>query len=267
LALHTRVPVFGRGVLEKLDLLPLVPRTTLRRAGGDGFTATLERTAELAVYEAARYTTSAVALLRGERLGRFDPLTIDAELGPAWTEPVRSAFLDHQILAPVDGSPVAFFAVHKETGELIGGLADGSGGGVGHVQRPLAEGESTEALVDRLLTILDVAKRAGEAFGYEGVAAWAELESTKVTLLGDVIMLFEGGTSTDPLGDLLGDLCSAGLDALGGPIPGFDLASMTFDDLDAVYRATRVMTGAETPEDIPGLGGPSDAACAAILAP
>jgi hypothetical protein len=262
--LHSTVPKLGKSVLRKIDFVPLAPRRTLRPAGGDSFSTTLERTADLAVLESARFGTSTWSLLKGKKLALFDPLTIDMMLGPSWRAPVVP-YAAYEIMAPVSGSPVAFFAVHRQTGEVIGGMADGSGGGWGQSRQGLGEDESTEELVDRLMSELDAVERVGAALGYEGVSAWAELEKIEVTLLGDVIIIFEGSSGGgNPTVNAQRDLCAAGLDALASSIPGFDLVSMPFNDLQALYRAIRVFTGAETP-DIPGLDGPAAAACAALF--
>jgi hypothetical protein len=258
--LHSTQPVFGSPVLSKLDLLPLAPYRTLTFAGGDEFTKTLERSVIMAVAEHERYTINTWSLIGNETLALFNPLTIDVELGPEWRIPVEG-FADYHLLAPADGDPVAFFAVHAVTGEVIGALADGSGGGIGRTIR--AQEESTQALIDRLLMILDAAKRVGEALGYEGVAAWADLEATKVNLLGSVILLFEG-EGTDPSANVQQSLCAEGLNRLAGEIPGFNLANMPFGDLESLYRAMRSFFGTETPE-IPGLGGPAATACAALF--
>lgn len=259
-ALHSNLPIFGEPVLSKLDLLPLAPYRTVTLAGGNDYVKTLERSATITAAETLRFDVSAWDLLKDEPLALFDPLAIDLQLGPEWREPA-AAYRDYDLLAPIDGAPVAFFAVHRETGELIGVLADGSGGGYGRTIR--AQEEDTMALIDRLLLILDVAKRAGEALGYEGVAAWADLEATKVNLLGSVILLFEG-EGDDPTAGVLNSMCSDGLNRLAGEIPGFNAAMMPFGDLESLYRAMRVFFGAETPE-IPGLDGPASSACMALF--
>ncbi|MEW6434330.1 MAG: hypothetical protein AB1730_22755 [Myxococcota bacterium] len=248
--LQSNIPVLGQKVLRRLDLLPLVPRETVDFTGASAARRTTERTAMLAAFESERFARSTRPALMGETLGLYDPLTVDGMLGAGWNGVAYPAYSDYDVLAPADGTPVAFWAVHKRTGELIGVLPNGGEG----------ESESTQALVDRLTFILDVAARAGEAYGYEGVAHWAQLESTKVSLLGSVIMLFEG-EGPDPAGDAENQLCSFGIDTAGGPIPGWSGLGTVPGDVGLIYRAWHLITNREVP-DVPS---PSGLACSAIL--
>ena len=231
--LHATVPRLGTSIVRRLDLLPLAPRETVSVSGNQGFVTTLQRTSALAAYEAA-FPKNTLPALQGKTLALFDAQGSEA-LGPSWVGFAYPPYNDYHVLAPADGSALAFWAVHKRTGEVIGVLPEGGA----------AEEESTEALVDRLLVILDLAGRAGAAAGYEGVEAWADLESTKVELLGGVIMLFEGESSLD---DLEGTMCEQGLDTLAGPIPFWDELNMGSDDLNSVYGVGGVVFRREMPE-------------------
>lgn len=248
--MQANLPVLGQKVVKRFDLLPLVPRRTVDFSGASGLRRTTERTAMLAAFESLRFAKATRQALMGETLGLYDPLTVDVTLGAGWNGVAYPAYSDYDVLAPTDGTPVAFWAVQRQTGELIGVMPNG---GIG-------EDESTAALVDRLQMILDVAGRAGDAFGYEGVKAWAELESTKVGLLGSVIMLFEG-EGRDPRGDLANALCSQGADAVGGQIPGWNEIGQILADLESILRMIRIGTGRETPP----VPTPSGAACDAVL--
>ncbi len=247
--LHLTRPELGKKIIRRIDMLPLAPRETVSFSGAQTFATTTERSAALAAFETVRFGTNTYNLLRGKTLGLFNSNSVES-LGAAWVGVAYPAYADYHVLAPTSGSPVAFWAVHKRTGELIGAAPTG---GVG-------EGESTEALVNRLLTILDAAGRAGEAFGYAGVKEWADLEATKVTLLGGVIELFEG-EGANPRGDLANNLCSFGVDALGGQIPGWDAANQLPNDLASLYRLGGQAFGREMPE----VPTPSGAACSALL--
>jgi hypothetical protein len=244
--LHATVPRLGTSIVRRLDLLPLAPRETVSVSGTQGFVTTLQRTSSLAAYEAA-FPKNTLPALQGKTLARFDALGSEA-LGPSWVGFAYPTYNDYHVLAPADGSALAFWAVHKRTGEVIGVLPEGGA----------AEEESTKALVDRLLVILDLAGRAGAAAGYEGVEAWADLESTKVELLGGVIMLFEGESS---LNDLESTMCEQGLDALAGPIPFWEELNMLPDDLNSVYRLGGVVTRREMPE----VDGITSLTCDALL--
>lgn len=249
--LHATRPVLDEKIVHRIDMLPLVPRRTIRFAGGDTFATTLDRTALLAAAETARFPTSTRALLTGETLGVFDPLTIDLVLGPAWADAVGN-FHDYQIVAPVDGSPVAFWAVHAQTGELIGGGPDGAG---------IGEDESTAALVERLLAILDAAGRAGELAGYNGIAVWAELEAIKVRALGNAIAVLTGEPSQDPTEQLAGEICNAGLAAIAGEIPGIGDVNDISSDLESLQSVLDLISGQEGPQ----LPDPVAAACNSLL--
>src|SRR5262249_30029428 len=156
ITLHSTRPVLDSKVVRKIDMLPLSPRRTVIFAGGDTFATTIDRTSFLAAAEAARFTKSTYTDLKGATLGKFDPITIDTVLGPAWAG-VTENYAGYTILAPTSGSPVAFWAVNQATGEVIGGRADGGGEG---------EEEDVADLVQRLMSLLDAADRAGAALGF-----------------------------------------------------------------------------------------------------
>ncbi|MBX7102081.1 MAG: hypothetical protein K1X89_30480, partial [Myxococcaceae bacterium] len=235
-------PQLGVKVVKRFDLLPLVPRRTVSFSGAQTYVTTVQRTAAMAAFESARFATNTAKALAGKTLARFDASSVEA-LGPNWVGAAYPTYSDYHVLAPSDGSVVAFWAVHQQTGEVIGVLP---GGGLG-------EDESTEALVDRLLSILDAAGRAGEAAGYNGVKEWADLEATKVQLLGGVIMLFEGEGS-DPRGDLVHNTCNFFTDQLGGQIPGWNELGGLAGDLQSLYDLLGRLFGREMP-DVPTPGG------------
>lgn len=250
--LHLTRPVLGVKVVRAIDMLPLAPRRTVSFSGGDGYMKTVERTARLAVAETQRFANSTHAQLAGKTLARFDPLTVDTALGSAWAGVAYPAYQDYDVLAPVAGTPVAFWAVHKQTGEVIGVLANGGGTGTG---------ESTEALVSRLLLLLDAVKRVSEGLGYEGVAAWADLEAAKVQALGNAIATFEGEPNEDPAAQIGGNICSAGLDRIAGEIPGLSDVNDVLGDLASISGVVHVGGGIETP-GVPSLG---EAVCGQLL--
>ncbi len=244
--LHATRPVLGVKVVRRFDMLPLVPRETVSFSGAQTKHTTTERTVFLAAFESERFPTNTARALAGKTLARFDPLTIDQTFGARWSGVAYPAYADYDVLAPSDGSVVAFWAVHRRTGEVIGVMPNG---GIG-------EGESTQMLVDRLLTLLDAAGRAGEAIGYEGVKAWADLEATKVTLLGSAIMLFEGeGT----VGDVAGAICGMGVGAIGGPIPGWEDLHRLPGDFESIFRT--LMPG----EERPSLPSATEVICSGLL--
>ncbi|MDP3500350.1 MAG: hypothetical protein Q8S33_08460 [Myxococcales bacterium] len=251
LTLRSTIPVLGVKTIRRFDMLPLVPVETVRFTPGQAFSTTRERTAFHAAFENQRFTRNTLSALRGRPLSLFDSTTIQA-LGPAWAQTAYPDYNDYALLAPMDGGPVAFWAVHRRTGALIGVMPEGG----------LGEGESTEALVNRLLTILDAAGRVGVAGGYNGVKVWADLEATKVTLLGGVIMLFDG-EGEDPRGDLVNNLCGFAIDSVGGQLPFWEDAGLIPNEVNARGRYIEQMFHL----DIPDLPTPSGVICGAILGP
>ncbi|MFT3707987.1 MAG: hypothetical protein QM817_10060 [Archangium sp.] len=247
--LHATLPRLGTKMVRRFDLLPLEPRRTITVGGsGNPFTITVQRTAGLAAFE-NQFGKNTAKALQGKTLALFDWSTVEG-LGPQWVGAAYPAYYDYHVLAPADGSVLAFWAVHKTTGQVIGVMPEG---GVG-------EEESTEALVNRLQTLLDAASRAGAGAGYNGLKVWADLESTKVGLLGSVIMLFEGTGTT---GDVLSNMCSSAVDAAGGEIPGWDTANMIPNDLNSIYRAGGLVTG----HPVPTAPTISTTLCGAALSP
>jgi len=243
-ALYVERPIFGRGVRRSLDWLPLAPRRTAARDPEEAFEITLRRTAYLAAIEARRFPKSTLSLMKEEPVASYDPLTIDATLGSEWYEPVQS-YAGRLLIAPTDGSPLAFVGVDPLTGDVIGGLPDGSGGAVA------AEVEQTLAQID---SILSLAERAGELGGFNGIKVWTDLERTKAELVGAAtILIGEGGPEPD-LAETVGDaLAGAVEDGITGEIPGWDDAFAPADDLGDIYDAFEAFTGHEMPD----VGSPS----------
>lgn len=240
--LHRTRPVLGVKVVREIDMLPLVPHRTVAFDGSATYVKTLERTARLNVTETARFGDSTRAQLAGKTLAKFDPLTVETTLGPAWAGVAYPAYSDYDVLAPASGTPVAFWAVHKQTGEVIGVMPNGGG---------LGADESVQGLVDRLQAILDAVKRVCEGLGYEGVSVWADLESIKVSALGNAIATFEGEPHVDPAPQIATDTCNAAVNSIGGPIPGIGPALGLIGDLQSLYRVVHIGGGIDVPH-IPG---------------
>jgi hypothetical protein len=242
-ALYVERPRWERATLRSLDWLPLVPRRTALRDPVEAFEATLRRTAYLAAIEEARFEESTLSLLDGDELALFEPNAIDAELGAAWYAPV-SQYRDRLIAAPIDGAPLAFFTVNRYTGDVIGGLPDGTGGAIA------AEVEQTLAQIE---SILSVAERAGEVGGFNGIAVWVQLERTKAQIVGAVTILLGEGTQPDFAGIFEDAIAGAVEDGITGEIPGWDDAFGPVDDLGDIYDGIEAFTGNEMPD----VGAPS----------
>ena len=168
-----------------------------------------------------------------------DPLTIDFELGAAWA-PAVQAYGGRVIVAPLDGSPVAFWAIDPATGDVVGGLPDGTGGAVT---------EDVERTLNYIDNILNVAERAGEMGEFNGITFWVELERTKAQIVGAVTILFGEGGEVPDLGAMVGDAVEGGIEyGIVGAIPGGDEATAPIGDLSDIYDAAEAATGHEMPE-------------------
>lgn len=245
-ALWVQRPQWGGPVLRRLDLLALSPRRAAGPDAEEAFATTQRRSAYTAAIERLRFDVSTGSLLQGEELAVFDPLTIDLTLGPAWRGPV-DAWPGRQILAPVDGDPVAFWAVDPATGEVVGVLGDGSGGAVA---------EDVAQMLNEIDVILDIAERAGSIGGMNGIGFWVALEGTKACLVGSAtVVIGEGGPAPDfgaVVGGLIEDQVGEGL---LGMVPGWDAASEAYDefaqpatDLNSLFGLMGAVLGTEAPE-------------------
>ncbi|MFC6724037.1 hypothetical protein ACFQE1_06540 [Halobium palmae] len=136
--LYQERPVFGeRHVVKQADLLPLAGFATAAADPLEGYRITLEKTARLAVVESELFETSTRSLLAGRRLEEFSEVydtlrgAEDDVLAAQWYEMIRrrDEYRGDYNFVPADGRPMAFWNVDPTTGELLGVLADGSGGG------------------------------------------------------------------------------------------------------------------------------------------
>src|SRR5688572_8394345 len=238
-ALYVERPIWGVGFRRSLDWLPLAPRRTALRDPEAAFRTTLRRTAYLSAIEAARFDESTLSLLRGETLASYEAEWIDLDLGSAWYGPAQ-AYGGRTLVAPSDGGPIAFFAVDPATGDVIGGLPDGTGGAVA------AEVEATLQQIERILSL---AERAGSVGGFNGISVWVQLERTKAQIVGAVTILFGEGGEVPDIGSILADAAAgAAEDAATGEIPGWDEAFQPAEDLGNIFDVFGLITGAETPD-------------------
>ena len=132
---------------------------------------TLERTAGVAVAEASSFgsdevnelgeprSANTLDLLEGRELAMLPPSSNHdfGEAFPDLSEDEREHWQrvtdiygdDWYLVVPEDGQPVAFYAIHETTGELIAILPDGKGGGLTSIQRGCVREKLMEAyLID-----------------------------------------------------------------------------------------------------------------------
>lgn len=235
-------PEWGVGIHHSLDWLAVVSRRTPLADPVAGFEETLGRTAYLAAIEQARYDTSTAGLLEGEALGSFPAGSVDFELGPEWYTPALPYF-QRELAAPLDGDPIAFWAVDPFTGDVIGGLSDGTGG---------ATQVEVEATLQQIEVILSLAERAGALVEFNGISVWVQLERTKAQLVGAATILIGDGIQPD-FESIFEDAVTGAInDEVTGEIPGWDEAVAPAGDLGDLYDIVEAGTGREMP-DIPDI--------------
>jgi hypothetical protein len=242
-AMFVEQPQFDGPLRRRLDMVPLSPARTVGLDAEASKDATVARSVYQAAIEAQLFSESTASLLAGETLGQFSPISAFVDLGLSWEAIVGPYRSGYTMIAPVDGEPLAFWAVHQ-SGAVVGVLPDGSGGGIE------SEVEQTLREID---LILDIAERAGEMAGFTGIGVWIELERTKAALVGNATIIIAGGEGRDSLDILADAACSAAEDAALGEIPGLDDLTGPLDDLESIYGATETITGS----DMPDVGLPS----------
>ncbi len=127
----------GKGLVQKADILPMTQFSTPATDDMAGFRQTVERSLLLGLVEKALYNASTAKALEGKTLrGLKSSPVLDIELSD-WPEalrnewkPILRPYADNINLVPSDGTPHAFWSIHRQTGTVVGVLPDGSGGGL-----------------------------------------------------------------------------------------------------------------------------------------
>jgi hypothetical protein len=101
--------------------------------------------------------------------------------------------------------------------------------------------------MNEINTVLDIAERAGEMAGFEGISVWVALERLKASLVLNATVIIAGGEGSDPFDIVAGAACEAAEDAFLGAIPGVDELTGPIEDLGSIYDATEAITGTEMP--------------------
>jgi len=129
----------------------------------------------------------------------------------AWRKALRpyEAFGDYTVLAPNDGSPLAFYAVHKQTGDLAAIMPDGSGGAREELEANL---RYVEGMIDSMSLFYS---------SINGFGVWAALEKTKARLVTRASILLATGESPEGFDDIMGGLaCDLAREAVSSAVPG-----------------------------------------------
>ncbi len=238
----TRRPHWDHGFIEAIDVFPLTRYATASADADEAWRLTLERTAYLAVAEAARRPESTLSLLEGASLTVVGSGVVTSELelddaqrslwGPR-TEPFGS---EYTLVVRDSGVPDAFWAIDDVTGSVIGILSDGSGGSIGEVEAELA----------RTKVVLHQVQQAG---GFIGV--WAHIAEIEAELVARATITLLGGDPGDWTDPFLGPPCGAAQDAILGRIPGGAAAGEILGIIDDSMAMTGMSTDGITPS-LPG---------------
>lgn len=150
--LYSSHPVMNSDrLIQRVDILPLERAAVLAVERDTLLRESLRRSADLALAEARLFPVSTLALLQERPLQIIDrrpyrDVPMPDEARAAWAaliEDLRTQYAHPgaAYIAPVDGSVRALWSVDRSTGELLGVLADGSGGGSAEIrlQQQLAE--------------------------------------------------------------------------------------------------------------------------------
>jgi hypothetical protein len=137
-ALENQRPQFGEGIRRTIDLLPVTTWQTVHRDPQVAWRATLEKTLNLALAEAANADVSTFSLLDGRALvavphdrlvSTLRDRALSADRIQLWDEAAESWGASYDFLIPEAGDVPALWAVHRVSGAVYGVLPDGSGGG------------------------------------------------------------------------------------------------------------------------------------------
>lgn len=157
---------------RRLDVFPFGGASTAD--AGDGASrirTTLEKTARLALGEASWYAESTFEQLDGEDLtfiGRgsttffSDRMDLDEEKRERWRQLLKE-YEDFSKIVPTSGGPLAFWAIERETGALLGVLDDGSGGARNFID--IVNSFQEIMAVAELLDLAALAASAGDDLG------------------------------------------------------------------------------------------------------
>ena len=233
-------PVSETSLIRIVDLFPFSRRRSVAANDGAAWRAALADGAYRAIAEDAVFGEGTYSLLADETLAPLksgDVGTVFAALPEtdqrAWRKALRpyEQFNDYTILAPNDGTPLAFYAVHKQTGDLAAIMPDGSGGAREELEADLAD---TERIIDTI-GVLNILPNSG---------VWVALEKTKARLVTRATIMLATGVTPDTFGETMENLAhDLAKEFLGPTIPGLG-EIFTIEGYVGIVGA---WTGVETP--------------------
>ncbi|MEO0325634.1 MAG: hypothetical protein AAF447_21945 [Myxococcota bacterium] len=237
--LVSRTPRFGVGRDRRVDILPLAPWATMGPEPAAAWDLSVARSLHLAAVEGALFPTSTLGELEGEDLMAMPARNVRAAFRDTPNEDRWNAvmapylgFGEYSVLVPRDGDPVAFWAVHEETGSTLGVLPDGSGGGY----------EEVRARVEANLRFFDMLEEAADTAGVSG-GVWLSLELEKARVVSWATLwigyLGEGPDVEPPPG--VDDVEEAVAEWVRGELEGRALDALPEGYSDAIGDAMEVL--------------------------
>lgn len=240
--LYVERPNFGLGSeYREMDLLPFGEWATAHEDPQEGWNQTFERSLHLAVVEAANFPVNTRVLLENETLIEVPAESVGSRVNPdmrdAWNRATRAFRFNYTVLMPEDGEPLAFWAVHKKTGFVIGGLSEG--GGAGRYAGQIAMLEERLAYYERTLAMI----RALNSIPVIG-AVWMQLEYEKAKFITQAAIAILSLDSDAPPFEPGPALRNAGCSVLEQGVGGVAGAvSPAFGRLDQVSNAVNGIQG------------------------
>lgn len=174
-------PRYGR----RVDVLPFgTPSTAMAGEDGGRLRVTSQQTARLAVAEREWHARSTLGLLeerdltfigRGSARHFSDRTDLDDGTKARWNQ-VLSEYGTSLKIVPTSGEPVAFWAMDRETGAILGILEDGSGGAATYIdiQNAFAETIAVAETLNLVALLADEADRLLQARGSGALAGVSE---------------------------------------------------------------------------------------------
>jgi hypothetical protein len=242
-------PAFGKGWVRSIDWFPFSERAGWGEDSDAAWQATLEEGAHRAIVESRLLGEGTYSLLKGEPLKPVDrsdlntsfPSLTDGER-KNWSEALAPYRSGYAIIGPVDGAPLAFYAINKSSGNLIAIMPDGTGGAR----------EEIDADLNNTMIIIDVATILGGVMGIPTVGVWAALEKTKARLVSRATIMLATGETSDDYSDIAGnlacDLMKVGVGSAASIYSGTagEVAKFVFDT-DSYSQLGGELTGLNTP--------------------
>jgi hypothetical protein len=224
--LFVEAPVFGVGTRRSVDVLPTAEWITAADDRDQGFARTLQGTSRLALAEAALFDTSTLSVLQGRPLTLLPAGAVAPRDGP-WADHARllDEYVSDQRLVPSDPGAFAFWVVRPDSGELLGILPDGSGGGSSVPGDHIID--RTAAAIGLSLSLSGFGFAAGAFVALQkAIAKSALVLAAWILTIGGEGEGGEGGSGDPNFDDILKGMgCDLAKSGLGATFPSYEVAN------------------------------------------